>query len=60
MLPDEVLPNVGRLVLDGENADIGIEHELQHLKRFPFLLRRLLALQHEVGGDAWTIKPALP
>lgn len=60
MLPDKVLSNMGRLVLDGENADIGIEHELEHLKGFPFLLRRLLAFQHKVGGDAWPIKPALP
>ena len=60
MLPDEVLANMDRLVLDGENADIGIEHELEHLKRFPFLFRRLLALQHKVRGDAWPVKPALP
>ena len=60
MLPDEVLSNMDRLVLDGENADIGIEHELEHLKFFPFLLRRLLALQHKVSGDAGPIKPAFP
>jgi len=60
MLAGEYFPHIGGLVLDGKNTNIGIQHELEHLKSFPFLLSRLLALRHEVCGDHRGIKPAVP
>src|SRR5476651_1237896 len=60
MLAGEYFPHIGGLVLDDKNTNIGIQHEFEHLKSFPILLSRLLALRHEICGDHRGIKPAIP